>query len=995
MKYIFTLLIFIYSPFLIAQNYINVNAINIESNQTVEGIAITISNKKVGYSKTKISNSIGKANFQLPVAGTYHIFIEESNIYTVLDTVELLIRNGANASVNLLLISKSNQLPTVNIENEQFSVAKLNNVNAEVASELTLEEINSLPIEGRDITRALYRLPNISQATGFFPEAPTIAINGANPLFTNYMIDGLENNENFLGGMRFNIPVGFAENVNVLSNNFSAEYGLTANGIINITSKKGSNKSTGEVFYLTRPGAIIDASSPYAQRDLSGNQVKDGFMRQQAGFGLGGAIVKNKTFYYINMEQTLDVKDNLLSVPELGVNESIRGQNNFTYLSARIDQFWNSKWHSSLRVNQAIVSIDRQGGGLDGGVVFPSAASTQTRNSFVIASKNQYISKNFSAETNYQFGQFNWNYDKAKQKNSPNVLVFGVDGQSIAALGHPGYQFEEAENTHLIQQKFKWQVNKHQLKLGAEVRSSSFSLFGGGNPNGSYQVQLNQSQQNDLLASNIGSELGIYDLPTDVQVKNYAVELRPNSFGSTQNILSAYISDAITLSKKLNTEIGIRYDYDNLSKGGGNNGDINNIAPRLSFNYQLNNKMTIRAGYGIYYEKIQYAIYSDALQQSSNHLAFKKQLQKLIDLGELPSDTDIDKITNEGNRTASIDGKNVSYLNGPSSAELQAARDTVFSNEMRVLNPNGYDNPYSHQLMLGYQYQVKKDVLFYVDVVHNQSYKLFRLRNLNAAEAYVIDPDNVVVRTQQEADLTRLIPISNQSAVIDGERLTGVARNIMMTESAGRSRYTAASFTLNKLKGKNHFSYRISYTLSKLENNTEDINFRAMDANNFEAEWGPSINDRTHIINGLFSYFPIKNLSVSLTVLLQSGQPINRIPDATIYGTSDLNGDGSGFGDAYNGNSDRSPGESRNSDRLPWSNTFDVGIQYKIMSMKNSHFELRADVFNVFNAQNLSGYANNALQSNQIQVGPASSGFIQRKNAAPPRQFQFGLRYIF
>ena len=56
--------------------------------------------------------------------------------------------------------------------------------------------------------------------------------------------------------------------------------------------------------------------------------------------------------------------------------------------------------------------------------------------------------------------------------------------------------------------------------------------------------------------------------------------------------------------------------------------------------------------------------------------------------------------------------------------------------------------------------------------------------------------------------------------------------------------------------------------------------------------------------------------------------------------------------------------------------------------------ELRADVFNLFNTANLSGYANNATQSNQIQVGPSGSGIVKR-NAGPPRQFQFGARYVF
>ena len=94
------------------------------------------------------------------------------------------------------------------------------------------------------------------------------------------------------------------------------------------------------------------------------------------------------------------------------------------------------------------------------------------------------------------------------------------------------------------------------------------------------------------------------------------------------------------------------------------------------------------------------------------------------------------------------------------------------------------------------------------------------------------------------------------------------------------------------------------------------------------------------------------------------------------------------------GNSDRHPGESRNSDRLPWSNTFDFSVRY-LIPLGNHQLELRADIFNALNAVNLSGYSNNATQSNQIQVGPADSGLLIRRNAAPPRQFQFGARYLF
>jgi hypothetical protein len=455
------------------------------------------------------------------------------------------------------------------------------------------------------------------------------------------------------------------------------------------------------------------------------------------------------------------------------------------------------------------------------------------------------------------------------------------------------------------------------------------------------------------------------------------------------------------VNTRLNLTFGLRYDYDDLSKSGGDEGDFNNLAPRFNFNYKLDNKSSLRGGYGLFYDKIVYSIHSDALQQNSTAADFEHQLQALIDQGILPSDTNIDEVTFNGNITAGIN--NVNYLQGPTSDEITANRNDIFSNSLRILNPDGYNNPYTHQFSLGYQREVDDDKLFYVDLVHTRSHNLFRLRDLNAPEAYPLDdPSNVVVRTVAEADATRPVPIySDQNgtyALVNGDTLRGVGRNVVMTETKGKSEYWAASLNLQKNRKGDDYSYRLTYTLSELRNNTEDINFRAQDANNFGDEWGPSINDRTHLISGFYTWYGTDGFSLNLATMIQSGQPVNRIPDASVYGTTDLNGDGRAFGDAYVGNSDRSPGESRNSDRLPWATTFDVGVRYLIpigSRAADQKIELSADVFNIFNAQNLSGYANNATQSNQIQVGPAATGLLVRRNASPPRQFQFTLRYLF
>jgi len=971
-----------------AQASLEATVFNLITNQPLVGVVVHLENQDIGYAEAKTSNAQGKVFFAgLTTAGVYETFVRQSTEYNEARAGDIRLRSNEKRSV-VLLVGPVREVELDELVVEASGFAQLNTTSAEVASTLAAHEVEMLPIEGRDITRALFRLPNVTQATGFFPEAPNVSINGANALYVNYMIDGMDNNENFLGGQKFPIPVGSVQDVTVLTNNYSVEYGRTGNGVFNVTTKSGGNTVTGEAFYVTRPGPALDASSPYAQRDLSGNQVKDGFQRHQTGFAVGGPITRDETFFFVNLEQTYDIKDNLLNVPALGVNETVQGQNTFTLASARIDQIWSKRWRSTVRANLGVVGIERQGGGLEGGTEFPSTANTQDRNAALVGVQNTYLGDRIVYESNVLYSRFRWNYADPEDASSPRVDVLGANGLSLAGLGHPGYVFDDIENTIQLQQKLTLSTGQHTFKVGGEVITSNFELAGGGTPAGSYRVQLNESQEDALRTAALGSTLGIDDIPSDVQVLSYNVELRPIRFGARQTTYGVYLEDQIAVNSRLNLSVGLRYDFDTLSKGGADEGDLNNVAPRVNFNYLIDDRSVVRGGYGIFYDKVLYAVYSDALQQNSTAVGYRQQLQQLIDSGVLPADTDLDRVTFDGNVTVDATALTPGYLQGPGPFELAARRDEVFSNELRLLNPNGFDNPYTHQFSLGYQRQIASDKLFYVDLVHTRSYDLYRLRTLNPAAPWnpgplgdlVFDPATYV-RTPAEADATRPIAI-----------VAGGARNILMSEAGGESKYYAASFNLLKDRRDDAYSYRFTYTLSNLRNNTEDINFRAQDGNDFDGEWGPSINDRTHVVSGIVYYYPAPRVAVSVAALVQSGQPINRIPDALIFGTTDLNGDGRSFADAYQGNSDRHPGESRNSGRLPWVSTFDLGAHYRL-PIAGKTVEIRADIFNLFNAENLSGYSNNATQSNQIQLGGTNE--IIRRNAAPPRQFQFGARVVF
>ena len=957
-----------------AQASLEVSVVNAISKQAVADLPVVLNNTGTGQRAETWTDEQGKARFSgLGTSGSYIVSTAETASYEATQSTNITLRSTFDRSVTLLVFEKNDLRAQEEIVVVgRRGITRLNTTNAEVSSTFSEEELETLPIEARDVTRSLFRLPNVTQATGFFPEAPSISINGANSLFTNYMIDGLDNNENFLGGLKFPIPLGFTQSATVLANNFSAEYGRTANGVVNITSKSGSNTVEGEAFAISRPG-FLTKNSNFNTTDLSGNPVSDTFNRYQGGLGLGGPLVKDKTFYYANLEYTRDDKQNRLVVPELGLDQAVGGTNEFLLSSLRLDHIWNDDWSSMMRFNHGRITIGRQAGGISGGVSFPSAANSQNRTSTLLALSTTYTGESFTYEGRFQYSRFRWNYGAADP--GPQVTVQAPSGQTIAVLGHPGFVFDDTENTYQTQHKVTYKYGAHTLKVGADVIVSDFSLTGGGNVAGNYTVRLDTSQLAALSASGINTNLQPGDLPSNVQVLNYAVELQPNAFGTTQSQFGFYVEDVFAVTPRLNVTAGLRWDYDNLSKSGGS-GDFNNFAPRLSANYALNERMAVRGGIGLFYDKIPYTVASDAFQQNSTSPAFKAQLQQLINLGLLPSDTNIERITFNGNLTANP--ACTTYLACPTPTQSANLRDTALSSNLRILNPNGLQNPRALQVTVGYQWQITDDLLFYTDAIYSKSRDLLRLVDLNAPAPFTFTGNP---RSQADANASRPAP-----------PVPGGARSIVVTDTGGRAEYKALNITVIKEKGGDSFAYRLSYTLSGLKNDTDDINFRAQDSNNFAADYGPSLNDRTHTVSGILTVFPLKNLSLTIAGLVQSGQPVNFVPDAATFGTIDLNGDGQSFGEGFVGNSDRFPGTTRNSGRLPWSKTFDIGLQYAV-PVQEGLLELRTDVFNVFNANNLSGYPVNFTQSNQVQIG-GGAPFIQR-SAAPPRTLQVSARYVF
>jgi len=986
-----------------AQEMVTVRVLDPASNAGAPGIDVHLRNLETSEVRAARTDAQGLTHFRgLSSAGQWQATFDGDATFLAAASEPVEVRSNFELTVQLPLTRVEGTAPRETVV--RAGAALLNATNAEVSSTLTARQLERLPTEARSLDRALFRLPNVSLSTGFFPEAPVVAINGANSLFTSYLIDGLDNNENFLGGQRFPVPISIVQDVSVLAAGYSVEYGRTANGVVNVTTKSGGNTLHTEAFFLTRPGGVFAAKQATPAVGLYGNPIADNFMRLAGGALVSGPIVKDKTFFLADVEYTSDASRNQLAVPQLGLETTVPGNSATLLLTARLDHHWNERWTSTLRVNHGRASIERPGGGLSGGVTFPSAGSVQDRLSTNVALTTTWAGDALTYTGALQFGQFDWDYARPLGGAGPQVTVRDPSGQTMAVLGHPGYRFHDVENLVQTKHRFVKQVDSHRLTFGGDVQVSAFSLLGGGNPDGNLTVQLSDAQLAALRATNPTSALRASNIPTDAKLLSANFETAPRAIGTTQALVSFFVEDLWQVKPSLNLTGGLRWDYDSLSKGGAANGSFKNFGPRVGFNWSIGSNWVVRGGSGVYYEKLPYTVVSDAMAQSSKAEGFKRQLQALKDAGRLPANTDLERITSQGN--LSVDATDL--CNGtrcPSGAELTARRDTLSSTELRILNPNGYQNPFAVQSTVGAQRKLFEDWLLSVDGIYTESFSLVRLLDLNAPAPFTFNqqafdrlgPDGVAALSPAEREQLGLVRPSaaanlTRPALDNGVVPGGGARSIIMSDTRGRSRYLALNVGVVRSRSTEFYDLRFHYTLSRLENNTDDLNFRAADSNDFGADWGPSLNDRTHTFSAIVNVYPVKGLTLTFAGLVQSGSPVNYVPDARVFGTTDLNGDGLSFADQYTGNPDRYPGTTRNQGRLPWSTTFDLGASYALLTPGGT-LRVRVDLFNVLNSNTTSGYPVNFTSSNQLQLG-GGGPFVQRSSGMP-RNLQVQLQYAF
>ena len=848
----------------------------------------------------------------------------------------------------------------------------------------TQQFLDVQPTEAMDAVRNTWGLGPIVPATTSIATGPHLTYNGQDPLYSRYTVDGFDNTDQYWGGQRNRINLSSLTGIGVSTGQAPIRFGQAGNGLVRMETESGLRRDHLSIYGITMPNPLIASNQGTTQSDLAGNPRMSLIPRYQGGISWSGNIIPQKTFFMVNASYLQETTSYTVKSDDLGVDTTLSSANRYLWLAGRVDQRWTNQFTTSLSVMGNIDTLDLAGSLPQDSIRFVEANLKKVQNAFALGIRNTYQGKDYSASLNYQYSLKRGFEALNSLSDAPTVFLYNPVAEQIAILG--GYPTQEhSYRSHQWQANYARSILGHQVEFGAEVMTTRYLGLSGGNPNGTYEVQVSSTQLADLQGYGLG--LSYEDIPNTGLVRRYVVGLNYGYVAGSQTVYRLFVEDQFSLWDRLFVTAGLAWEYDQITRGAHSIGDLNNVAPQVIGTYQLSDNTALRGAAGLYYNRLPYAINDLARSNSSQGTHFRRQLEVMQRLGVLNPDADVNDMTYEGAIGLET---GAGYLNGPTAEDLGPNSDQQFTHERYILNPDGWDSPMVLQTSVALEHHLQPNTLISLSASYHEGYHQLRLIDINAPSSYSYLPDSIVARDPMVADATRPIPIRYDAfgpymVDIDGAILREPSRRIMMHDSKGRYRYMGLTLSASHQPTNHWLAYWASYTLSR-HLSTVPQGWQ-IPTNTNETTWAPSNQDRTHILTGLINASPWEFLGLTLQGIAQSGQPYTLVASAEDFGTTDLDGDGSPIPDPY-------PGSEINQYRLPWSYTVNGSVRIKAMLGRN-YIMVEGSVFNLLNRANYSGYFGYGLLENQMLAGNSSGAMAAPTQTSAPLRGQIMLKVGF
>ncbi|HSB10704.1 MAG TPA: carboxypeptidase regulatory-like domain-containing protein [Blastocatellia bacterium] len=883
----------------------------------IEGAVVKITDLDHNQSAITRTDSQGRYRFPHLAVGKYQLKVDCEGFVTFDRELVLSVGQALDLPVTLSVAGVSARTEVT------AQPPLVETVRTQVAEFVSPREIESLPLNGRNYLDLALLAPAVSRTnTGSVQRfAETSAVPGTGisvasqrNLNNSFVVDGVSANDDAadLAGTFYSQEV--IREFQVVTSGGIAEFGRASSGVVNIVTRSGSNDFRSRLYGFAR-NQRFDARNPLAP-------TKDPLTQTQYGASVGGPLIRDRSFFFSNFEQTRRNDSNVISISPASVaainarlsqigfrgprieTGIVPGGYDTTNLFARIDHRVNQANQLSVRYSLYDISAvnSRSVGGLN---TVSRGSNIDDRDQTITAGNVTTITTRTLNEARFQFTRSRLSAP-INDEIGPAVNISGVASFGTATFS------PLARDTDLYELVDSLTVERgsHSIKSGVDFLYNRIDILFPGALQGVYTFTSMSNFLNDAYGS--------FQQAFGAQ----------SQFQSNPNI-GFFTQEEWRARPTLTINAGVRYDAQFLPDA--INTDANNFAPRVGIAYAPHDhKTVIRAGYGIYFERIPLRATSNALQRDGT---------KYLIVQVSP--------TQPG---------------APVFPNVLAAQPSLLVTKPNItrIDPN-IENASSQQASLQIERELPGGSSISAGYLYLRGEHLILSRNVN------------VPRFPASAGVPNLgRPDPNWG-------------NISRFEGSADSYYNGLVLAFNK-RASPWASLRVSYNYSKSLDNSGNF-FFSTPQNNFDLrdDRGLSDNDQRHrlTLSGTFEVPRRRGKEWASRALGGFGfnyifSYTSRLPFNIVTGT-DRNSDTN-----FN---DRPIGVARNTGRGFDFASLDLRLSRRFDFTEHARLEVIAEAFNVLNRSNFQ------VPNNVFGAGTTPVATFGRPTAASdPRQIQFGLR---
>ncbi|MBV9435703.1 MAG: TonB-dependent receptor, partial [Acidobacteria bacterium] len=274
------------------------------SGAVVPRATVVVTNKDTGVAVTTNTNEAGEYQVLALIPGTYSVRVSSQGFDSVLrDNIALHVQDRLSVEIGLKVGSVSQEIVVTGAE------PLLQTETADVGNVVDTHLVNDLPLNGRRYADLALLEPGVQKFYGAANPAPDrFSVNGNLELQNNFRLNGIDNNSWSENLQEFSVqvvqpPPDAIQEFRVQTRTYSSEFGNSAGAVINATLKSGTNNYHGDLFEYVRNN-IFDANSWINKHAAPGKiKPKGRFSQNQFGGTFGGPIIKDKTFFFFDMQR--------------------------------------------------------------------------------------------------------------------------------------------------------------------------------------------------------------------------------------------------------------------------------------------------------------------------------------------------------------------------------------------------------------------------------------------------------------------------------------------------------------------------------------------------------------------------------------------------------------------------------------------------------------------------------------------------------------------